>query len=38
VGEALAAARESARPGDVVVATGSLYVVGEALEFLKLSV
>jgi dihydrofolate synthase/folylpolyglutamate synthase len=38
VGEALAAARESAGPGDVVVATGSLYVVGEALEFLKLSV
>jgi folylpolyglutamate synthase/dihydropteroate synthase len=37
VGLALARARELARPGTVMVVTGSIYLVGEAMRFLKLA-
>ena len=35
VGEALERARDGARPDTVIVVTGSIYLVGEAMSFLK---
>ena len=35
VGEALERARDTAGPGTVIVVTGSIYLVGEAMSFLK---